>query len=66
MKHLRAECPFSTLKRTSLHDPLRTNAGSAQRTRPLSEIDLLRELQGVVNFDAEVADGALQLAVTQE
>jgi hypothetical protein len=32
----------------------------------VSEIDLLRELQGVVNFDAKVAYGALQLAVTEK
>jgi len=51
--------------RTEIH-PQRTNAGSAERTRLLLEIDLLRELQGVVNFDAEVANGALKFAVTEK
>lgn len=47
-------------------DPLRTSAGSAERTRPLSEIDLFGELQGVINFDAEVADSAFEFAVTKK
>lgn len=49
----------------SAFPPYRTNAGSAERTQPSSEIDLLGELQSVINFDAEVANGALQLAATQ-
>jgi hypothetical protein len=32
----------------------------------LSEIDLLGDLQGNVNFDAKVADGALKFAVTEK
>lgn len=50
----------------SPHKPEGTEAGSAERIWPLSKIDLLRELQGVVDFDAEVTDGALELAVPKQ
>ncbi len=50
----------------SANHPLRTSAGSAERTRLLSEIDLFGELQGVINFDAEVADSAFEFAVTKK
>lgn len=51
---------------SSAFHPLRTSAGSAERTRLLSEIDLFGELQGVINFDAEVADSAFEFAVTKK
>ncbi len=51
---------------TSAFHPLRTSAGSAEQTRPLSEIDLFGELQGVINFDAEVADSAFEFTVTKK
>jgi hypothetical protein len=40
---------------------------TARRSRSLpSKLDLLSYLEGIVDFDAEVSDGAFQLRTTEE
>ena len=52
------ECPFPT--------HCRRWPGPLSEPGKASEVDLLGDLQGIVHFDSKVADGALQLPMTQQ
>ena len=68
--------PFGTVLRPTSGRPLRrkehglrndASRASLRHTRegvPRSELDLLRERQGIIDFDPEVTDGALDLGMS--
>lgn len=54
------------MKRWAARVAARRFKGPRQTSIPSSYFNLLRDLQGIVDFDAEVTDGALELGVAEQ